>query len=114
MPGEFFQLTCQDCQRQWSVRTGGVLCRRCRRREREATAEYLHIWENDDAGERRYGDEFSVDEDDTEAMSNEWRLAYVAAARRQDTWVAALLHPRTAQDGTVAPSTKSLPSCLSG
>jgi hypothetical protein len=48
----------------------------------DATVEYLGIWEHDDAGERRYGDECSVSEHDLEAMSNEWRLAYVARLLR--------------------------------
>ena len=41
----------------------------------EATASEFFMWEQD--GEDRYGDEFSVTPADLEAMSPEWRLAYV-------------------------------------
>jgi hypothetical protein len=51
------------------------------RRGLEATEHAFDQWENE-AGEMGYNDEFSLEPADIDALSDEWRLAYVARQLR--------------------------------
>lgn len=51
-------------------------------RAMEATRADFLLWEEDSAGELRFGDEFSVSESQVNELSPQWRLAYVARLLR--------------------------------
>ena len=44
----------------------------------EATTTAFHLWQADDAGEQRFGDEFELTPQQVDDLDPEWRLAYVA------------------------------------
>jgi hypothetical protein len=48
------------------------------RRAMEATTDAFWMWETGDAGERRFGDEFSLTSHEVDNLTPEWRIAYVA------------------------------------
>jgi len=48
----------------------------------EATTQAFLLWETDGAGERRYGDEYSLSAADVDSLDDQWRMAYVARLLR--------------------------------
>ena len=44
----------------------------------EATGHAIQLWEGEDGGEERFGDEFALSAGQVDSLDDEWRLAYIA------------------------------------